>query len=50
MCKAQKRYELFYQNYPDLVNRVPQNQIAMYLGIDPSSLNRIIAKLKSKKI
>jgi len=50
MCKAQKRYELFYKNYPDLANRVPQNQIAMYLGIDPSSLNRIIAKIKSKKI
>jgi len=44
MHKAEKRYELFKNEHPDLINRIPQYQIAMYLGIDPSSLNRILAK------
>jgi CRP-like cAMP-binding protein len=32
--------------YPDLFARVPQNQMAMYLGVNPSSLNRLMKKLK----
>ena len=47
MYKAEKRYELFRNEHPEMVNRIPQYQIAMYLGIDPSSLNRILAKKKT---
>ena len=47
MYKAENRYELFQKEHSDLMTRIPQNQIAMYLGIDPSSLNRILAKKKA---
>ena len=38
---AEKRYLEFTQNYPQLVQRIPQYLIASYLGIKPQSLSRI---------
>lgn len=45
---AEKRYDTFVENYPELINRVPQYMIASYLGITPESLSRLIAKNKKK--
>jgi CRP-like cAMP-binding protein len=38
---AKERYEMFVQRYPDLLARVPQYEIASYLGISPISLSRL---------
>lgn len=39
------RYRLLLQQSPDLVRRVPQKDLALYLGITPVSLSRIRARL-----
>jgi CRP-like cAMP-binding protein len=41
---ATERYLHFKQNFKDLFPRLTQMDIALYLAIDPSSLNRIIKK------
>jgi CRP-like cAMP-binding protein len=46
---AESRYLTFLHNYPEIVQRVPQNQIASYLGIAPQSLSRIRKELSEKK-
>jgi len=38
---AHERYENFMKEFPQLINRLPLQQIAMYLGISPVSLSRI---------
>jgi CRP-like cAMP-binding protein len=38
---AEQRYLDFLKQYPSIVRRVPQNQIASYLGVTPQSLSRI---------
>ncbi len=38
---AQERYEAFIKRYPQIEQRVPNHQIASYLGITPQSLSRI---------
>ncbi len=38
---AEERYLQFLKNYPAIFSRVPQKQIASYLGITPQSLSRI---------
>jgi len=38
---AQERYVDFLENRKDLVKRIPQNQIALYLGITPFTLSRL---------
>jgi len=38
---ADVRYNDFRQRYPELEHRVPQHQIAAYLGISPEFLSRI---------
>lgn len=38
---AEDRYLSFLQNYPHLTNRIPQTQIAAYLGITPEFVSRI---------
>ncbi|MDQ7066254.1 MAG: Crp/Fnr family transcriptional regulator [candidate division KSB1 bacterium] len=45
---AGERYLLFLQTYPQLVERLPQHQIASFLGITPESLSRIRRKLARK--
>jgi len=37
----EERYIHLVNTKPDLINRVPQHQIASYLGITPESLSRI---------
>ncbi len=38
---AQERYQHFCEKYPQLEQRLPQHQVASYLGITPESLSRI---------
>lgn len=46
---AEQRYLAFLKTYPNLVERVPLNQIASYLGITPQSLSRIRKELAHKR-
>ena len=41
MASPEERYTNLLKNRPDLLQRVPQHQIASYLGIKPESLSRI---------
>ena len=43
----EKRYLQLQENRPGLINRVPQYQVASYLGIKPETLSRIRKKLAS---
>lgn len=47
----EQRYLNLIQKRPDLIQRVPQHQLASYLGIKPQSLSRLRARIleKSKK-
>ncbi|RXK61959.1 Crp/Fnr family transcriptional regulator [Lacibacter luteus] len=45
----EERYLNLLQKRPDLVQRVPQHQLASYLGIKPQSLSRLRARLLEKK-
>jgi CRP-like cAMP-binding protein len=42
---AEERYQSFLETYPHLLNRVPQVQIASYLGITPEFLSRIRSRM-----
>ena len=41
---AEDRYRSFLETYPHLVSRLPQTQIAYFLGITPEFLSRLRAK------
>lgn len=41
LLEADKRYQLFQQQFPGLEQRIPQYHIASYLGITPTQLSRI---------
>jgi len=48
----EQRYIDLQKNRPDLINRVPQYQIASYIGVKPESLSRIrkrVTDLRLKK-
>ncbi len=45
----EQRYLNLLQYKPDLLQRVPQHQLASYLGIKPQSLSRIRTRLIEKK-
>ena len=45
----EKRYLNLIQKRPDLIQRVPQHQLASYLGIKPQSLSRLRARILGKK-
>ena len=45
MSSPEERYEHLLKTRPDLIQRVPQYQIASYLGIKPESLSRIRKRL-----
>jgi CRP-like cAMP-binding protein len=45
----EQRYLNLLQNRPDLIQRVPQHQLASYLGITPQSLSRLRARILEKK-
>lgn len=46
---AEEKYQKFTENNPKLVQRVPQNLIASYLGITPETLSRIKKNMILKK-
>jgi CRP-like cAMP-binding protein len=46
----EQRYLNLIQKRPDLIQRVPQHQLASYLGIKPQSLSRLRARIHEKKI
>ncbi len=43
---AQERYLTFLEQYPQLANRLPNTQIASYLGITPEFLSKIRSELR----
>lgn len=45
----EQRYLDLLEKRPDLVQRVPQHQLASYLGIKPQSLSRLRARIIEKK-
>lgn len=45
---AEERYLLFLEQYPHLQNRLPNTQIASYLGITPEFLSRIRSNLSRR--
>lgn len=44
----EQRYLNLLQKRPDLIRRVPQYQLASYLGIKPQSLSRLRARIMAK--
>lgn len=44
----EQRYMNLLQSRPDLIQRVPQQQLASYLGIKPQSLSRLRARILEK--
>ncbi len=44
----EQRYLNLVQKRPDLIQRVPQHQLASYLGIKPQSLSRLRARIMEK--
>ena len=49
VASAEERYRSFLKMYPTLGLRLPQSQIAAYVGITPQSLNRIRRELSHAK-
>ncbi len=45
----EQRYVNLIKKRPDLIQRVPQHQLASYLGITPQSLSRLRARIVEKK-
>ena len=45
----EQRYLSLLQKRPDLVQRVPQHQLASFLGITPQSLSRLRSRILEKK-
>lgn len=45
----EQRYLDLLQKRPDLVQRVPQHQLASFLGVTPQSLSRLRARISEKK-
>lgn len=45
----EQRYHNLLAKRPDLIQRVPQHQLASYLGIKPQSLSRLRARILEKK-
>jgi CRP-like cAMP-binding protein len=45
---AEERYETFLEQYPILSNRIPNTQIASYLGITPEFLSKIRNHISKK--
>ncbi|MCR9174163.1 MAG: Crp/Fnr family transcriptional regulator [bacterium] len=42
---AEERYIVFKKNYPNLVNRITQKDLAAYIGITPEFMSKIITKV-----
>ena len=48
LLDAEKRYQIFQKDYPQLEQLIPQYHIASYLGITPTQLSRIRKKRCNK--
>lgn len=48
ISSPKKRYLNLLENRPELLNRVPQHQLASYLGMTPESLSRIRKRISAK--
>lgn len=48
ISSPEQRYLSLSQKRPDLIQRVPQHQLASYLGITPQSLSRLRARIMEK--
>ncbi|NME06677.1 Crp/Fnr family transcriptional regulator [Psychrobacillus sp. BL-248-WT-3] len=46
----EERYESILRKRPELIERVPQHQLASYLGITPESLSRIKKRIKKNTL
>ncbi|MBY0535606.1 MAG: Crp/Fnr family transcriptional regulator [Chitinophagaceae bacterium] len=46
---AEERYLNFRKKYPEMDRRLPQNQIASFLGVTPESLSRIRRAISEKR-
>lgn len=46
---AEERYIKFRNKYPSMYTRVPQKQVASFLGITPESLSRVRKQLTTKR-
>ncbi len=44
------RYEIFKEEFGDLAKKIPQHQIASYLGITPVALSRVLSKVRKKPL
>jgi CRP-like cAMP-binding protein len=45
---AEERYQAFLEQYPNLSNRLPNTQIASYIGITPEFLSKIRSNISNK--
>ena len=45
---AEARFEKFCKKYPTLIQRVPQKQIASYIGVTPEFFSKVKARLLKK--
>lgn len=43
-----ERYNKFCEDYDPIVGKIPQHQIASYLGITPVALSRVLSKARNK--
>ena len=48
LTSPEERYLNLLQTRPDLLERMPQYQLASYLGVTPESLSRIRKRIKGK--
>ena len=46
---AEERYVLFCKQYPNLINSLPQKQIASYIGVTPEFLSKMRTQLLRNK-
>ncbi|MFK7810756.1 MAG: Crp/Fnr family transcriptional regulator [Saprospiraceae bacterium] len=49
IASPEQRYLKLSEKRPDLIQRVPQHQLASFLGIKPQSLSRIKARILEKR-
>jgi CRP-like cAMP-binding protein len=47
---AEERYLIFLEQYAELINRLPNTQIASYLGITPEFLSKIRGSISKKSL
>jgi CRP-like cAMP-binding protein len=45
---AEERYEKFCKKYPSLIQKLPQKQIASYIGVTPEFFSKMKARMLKK--